>query len=78
MRRSGRDACLDKDIADLLCERYQVLIDQGGFARVYEVMTVRGERKAVKVIRKATVQTRKNKTKVSSIIPLHVLQDLSL
>lgn len=31
---------------------------------MYEVMTVRGERKAVKVIRKSTVQSRKNKTKV--------------
>ena len=38
---------------------------QGGFARVYEVETREGERKAVKVVNKDSIRSKKNKTKVS-------------
>lgn len=38
---------------------------QGGFARVYEVQDQRATRRAVKVVSKASIKTKKNKTKVS-------------
>jgi hypothetical protein len=41
---------------------------QGGFARVWEVQTIHGERKAVKVVNKASIKSKKNKTKVSSTV----------
>lgn len=37
---------------------------QGGFARVYEVQDQRASRRAVKVVSKASIKTKKNKTKV--------------
>lgn len=41
-------------------------ITQGGFARVYEVFDDSGLRRAVKVVNKASIRTKKNKTKVRS------------
>lgn len=38
---------------------------QGGFARVYEVIDPDGVRRAVKVVNKANIKTKKNKTKAS-------------
>lgn len=38
---------------------------QGGFARVYEVLSPDGVRRAVKVVNKANIKTKKNKTKAS-------------
>jgi len=37
---------------------------KGGFARVYEVIDPEGRRRAVKVVHKASIRTKKNKTKV--------------
>jgi hypothetical protein len=37
---------------------------QGGFARVYEVEDDAGHRRAIKVVHKAAIKTKKNKTKV--------------
>jgi serine/threonine protein kinase len=38
---------------------------QGGFARVYEVQDVQKQRRALKVVSKASIKTKRNKTKVS-------------
>lgn len=42
---------------------------QGGFARVYEVEDDAGHRRAVKVVHKAAIKTKKNKTKVRLSCP---------
>ena len=39
-------------------------LSQGGFARVYEVQDQKRGRRAVKVVQKAGIRTKKNKTKV--------------
>ncbi|RXK34972.1 PLK/PLK1 protein kinase [Tremella mesenterica] len=46
-------------------------LGEGGFARVYEVQDRHGQRKAVKVVSKAAVRTKKNKTKLWAEIKLH-------
>jgi hypothetical protein len=42
------------------------LLGEGGFARVYEVKDVKGNRLAIKVVTKASLKTKKAKTKVST------------
>ena len=42
---------------------------QGGFARVYEVQDQKKGRRAVKVVSKASIRTKKNKTKASVALP---------
>ena len=40
------------------------LLGEGGFARVYEVKDMRSNRLAIKVVTKASLKTKKAKTKV--------------
>lgn len=40
------------------------LLGEGGFARVYEVKDMRGVKQAIKVVTKASLKTKKAKTKV--------------
>jgi cell cycle serine/threonine-protein kinase CDC5/MSD2 len=42
------------------------LLGEGGFARVYEIQDKRGAKSACKVVTKASLKTKKAKTKVSS------------
>jgi hypothetical protein len=44
---------------------FVLTLAKGGFARVYEVRDPEGRRRAVKVVRKESIRTKKNKTKVS-------------
>ncbi|ODN75912.1 hypothetical protein L202_05897 [Cryptococcus amylolentus CBS 6039] len=54
------------------CEYLRVgFLGEGGFARVYEVQDHRGSRRAVKVVSKASIKTKKNKTKLWAEIKLH-------
>ncbi|WVQ80413.1 hypothetical protein IAT38_002518 [Cryptococcus sp. DSM 104549] len=46
-------------------------LGEGGFARVYEVQDQKGLRRAVKVVSKASIKTKKNKTKLWAEIKLH-------
>ncbi|WRT63607.1 uncharacterized protein IL334_000530 [Kwoniella shivajii] len=46
-------------------------LGEGGFARVYEVQDSRSARKAIKVINRASIKTKKNKTKLWAEIKLH-------
>ncbi|KAG8948762.1 Cell cycle serine/threonine-protein kinase cdc5/MSD2 [Tulasnella sp. 424] len=46
-------------------------LGEGGFARVYEVADLRGERSAVKVVTKSSLKTKKSKTKLFAEIKLH-------
>ncbi|KAL1412064.1 Cell cycle serine/threonine-protein kinase cdc5/MSD2 [Vanrija albida] len=46
-------------------------LGEGGFARVYEVFDEEATRKAVKVVHKASIKTKKNKTKLWAEIKLH-------
>ncbi|KIR55150.1 PLK/PLK1 protein kinase [Cryptococcus gattii Ru294] len=46
-------------------------LGEGGFARVYEVQDQRATRRAVKVVSKASIKTKKNKTKLWAEIKLH-------
>ncbi|WVR03341.1 hypothetical protein IAU60_000332 [Kwoniella sp. DSM 27419] len=46
-------------------------LGEGGFARVYEVKDQKGKRRAVKVVTKESVKTKKNKTKLWAEIKLH-------
>lgn len=46
-------------------------LGEGGFARVYEVQDQRASRRAVKVVSKASIKTKKNKTKLWAEIKLH-------
>ncbi|WWD22337.1 hypothetical protein CI109_106828 [Kwoniella shandongensis] len=46
-------------------------LGEGGFARVFEVQDPKGSRKAVKVVTKASIKTKKNKTKLWAEIKLH-------
>ncbi|ORY31914.1 kinase-like domain-containing protein [Naematelia encephala] len=46
-------------------------LGEGGFARVYEVVDQHGERRAVKVVAKESIRTKKNKTKLWAEIKLH-------
>ncbi|OCF44225.1 PLK/PLK1 protein kinase [Kwoniella heveanensis CBS 569] len=46
-------------------------LGEGGFARVYEVQDQRATRRAVKVVNKASIKTKKNKTKLWAEIKLH-------
>ncbi|KAK8845391.1 hypothetical protein IAR55_006104 [Kwoniella newhampshirensis] len=46
-------------------------LGEGGFARVFEVQDPKGIRKAVKVVSKASIKTKKNKTKLWAEIKLH-------
>ena len=45
------------------------IFNQGGFARVYEVKDRNGSRQAIKVVTKKSLQTRKAKTKASTLAP---------
>ncbi|WVN87353.1 uncharacterized protein L203_102531 [Cryptococcus depauperatus CBS 7841] len=54
------------------CEYMRVgFLGEGGFARVFEVQDQRGTRRAVKVVNKASIKTKKNKTKLWAEIKLH-------
>ncbi|KAG8984611.1 Cell cycle serine/threonine-protein kinase cdc5/MSD2, partial [Tulasnella sp. 427] len=44
-------------------------LGEGGFARVYEVADLRGERSAVKVVTKSSLKTKKSKTKYAPSFP---------
>ncbi|KAK4684394.1 hypothetical protein P7C73_g5784, partial [Tremellales sp. Uapishka_1] len=46
-------------------------LGEGGFARVYEVQNQRAQRKAVKVVNKASIKSKRNKTKLWAEIKLH-------
>nr|XP_019014240.1 PLK/PLK1 protein kinase [Kwoniella pini CBS 10737]OCF53021.1 PLK/PLK1 protein kinase [Kwoniella pini CBS 10737] len=46
-------------------------LGEGGFARVYEIQDYRNRRKAIKVINRKSIQTKKNKTKLWAEIKLH-------
>ncbi|EPS96158.1 hypothetical protein FOMPIDRAFT_152593 [Fomitopsis schrenkii] len=47
------------------------MLGEGGFARVYEVMDARGRRAACKVVTKASLKTKKAKTKLYAEIKIH-------
>jgi hypothetical protein len=44
------------------------MLGEGGFARVYEVKDMRGNKLAIKVVTKASLKTKKAKTKVRSAL----------
>ncbi|WWC57830.1 uncharacterized protein I303_100365 [Kwoniella dejecticola CBS 10117] len=46
-------------------------LGEGGFARVYEIQDYKNRRKAIKVISRKSIQTKKNKTKLWAEIKLH-------